>query len=74
VLSWAWGSAVSGSLFLVVSALLGDVCVMASPLARRHGRSGVVVDGLDVNIAHVPHCTCRHDSQQDHHVPAELWC
>ena len=74
MLSWAWDSAVSASLLLVVSALLGDVCVLASPLACRHGCSGVVVDGLEVNTARVPHCLCRHDSQEDHHVPAELWC
>ena len=34
----------SASPFLLVSALLGDVCAMASPLACRRGCSGAVVD------------------------------
>ena len=74
MLSWAWDSAVSASLFLVVSALVGDACVMASPLASRQGCGGALVDGFDVNVAHVPRRTKCHDSQQGHHVPAELWC
>ena len=49
--SCAWGSAVSASPFLLVSALLGGACSMASPLACRHGCSGVVVD-LEV----LPYC------------------
>ncbi len=74
MLLWTWDSAVSALLLLVVSALLGDACVMASPLAGRHGCGGVMVDGLDINVVQVPRCTNRHDSQQGHHVPVELWC